>query len=104
MPKRNGAGIELLADPTRRRIVGLLALHPHRPATIAREIGLSRPATSRQLRLLLDAGLIRGYRTPADGRGWLYSLDPRSHGRITAWLAGTDVGRATDPIEPRRTR
>ena len=26
MPKRNGTGIALLADPTRRRIVALLAL------------------------------------------------------------------------------
>ena len=49
MPKRNGSGIALLADPTRRQIVGLLAVRSLRPSTIATEVGLSRPATSRQL-------------------------------------------------------
>jgi DNA-binding transcriptional ArsR family regulator len=58
MPKRNGSGIELLADPTRRRIVALLALNHRRPSTLAKEIGLSRPATGRQLRLFREAGLV----------------------------------------------
>ncbi len=92
MPKRNGAGIALLADPTRRRIVALLALRPRRPSTIAREIGLSRPATSRQLRLLREAGLIRIVPVPLEGRAVLYAIDDHEHGRITAWLAGTEVG------------
>jgi DNA-binding transcriptional ArsR family regulator len=92
MPKRNGTGIALLADPTRRRIVALLALRPRRPSTIAREIALSRPATSRQLHLLWEAGLIRIIPVPLDGRAVLYAIDDRQHGRITAWLAGTEVG------------
>jgi len=92
MPKRNGTGIALLADPTRRRIVALLALRPRRSSTIAREIALSRPATSRQLRLLWEAGLIRIVPVPLDGRAVLYAIDDRQHGRITAWLAGTEVG------------
>lgn len=92
MPKRNGPGIELLADPTRRRIVALLAIHSMRPKSIAREIGLSRPATSRQLHLLREAGLIRSTWSPIDGRGRLYGIDPRSHGSITAWLAGIGFG------------
>jgi len=92
MPKRIGTGIALLADPTRREIVALLALHPRRPSTIAREIGRSRPATSRQLRLLAQAGLIHAIPAAFDGRATLYAINPVSHGRITAWLAGTDVG------------
>ncbi len=92
MPRRNGAGIALLADDTRLRIVALLALAPRRPSSIAREIGLSRPATSRQLRLLCDAGLVVMARSRIDGRGFVYSLDHGAHGRITAWLAGTGVG------------
>ncbi len=92
MPKRNGTGIALLADPTRRKIVALLALRPRRPSSIAREIGLSRPATSRQLRLLREAGLIRIVRVLLEGRAVLYAIDDRQHGRITAWLAGTEVG------------
>jgi DNA-binding transcriptional ArsR family regulator len=92
MPKRNGPGITLLADPTRRSIVGLLALRPRRPSAIASQIGRSRPATSRQLRLLREAGLIRVLPAPFDGRATLYAIDPEAHGRITAWLAGTEVG------------
>jgi len=48
---------------------------------------------SRQLRLLRDAGLIEASRSRVDGRVVLYRLQPNSHGPITAWLAGTGVGR-----------
>jgi DNA-binding transcriptional ArsR family regulator len=92
-PKRNGQGIELLADPTRRRIIALLALRPRRPSILAEELGLSRAATTRQLRLLEVAGLIRAYRIVADGRLVLYGIERRQHGPINAWLAGTEVGR-----------
>ena len=93
MPKRNGTGIELLADPTRRRIIALLAVRPRRPSALASEIGLSRPATTRQLRLLRMAGLVRMHRSMLDGGVRLYDLEPRARGVITAWLAGTEVGR-----------
>jgi DNA-binding transcriptional ArsR family regulator len=92
VPKRNGAGIDLLADPTRRRIVGLLAVRPRRPSSLAADIGRSRPATSRQLHLLRDAGLIIGQRSINDGRVLLYRLNPSATGAITAWLVGTDIG------------
>jgi DNA-binding transcriptional ArsR family regulator len=93
MPKRNGQGIDLLADPTRRRIVALLALNVFRPAKIASELGLSRQAVSRQLRILLDARLISRRRYFPDNRGWMYHIEPVKLGQITAWLAGTEVGR-----------
>jgi len=91
MPKRHGIGIALLADETRRRIVAMLAIKPCRPSTIAAELGLSRPAISRQLRLLAEGGLVRATRSHIDGRGFVYRIDPAAHGRITAWLAGTEV-------------
>ncbi len=93
MPTRNGPGIELLADPTRRRIIAALAVCPRRPSRLAAELGLSRPAMSRQLHLLRDAELIKVSRSLLDGRVLLYGVDPRAHGPITAWLAGTNVGR-----------
>lgn len=93
MPKRNGPGIELLADPTRRRIIALLAVSPRRPSTLSRDLGLSRPAVTRQLKLLCSAGLVDVSRSLADGRVRLYRIESRSHGPITAWLAGTNVGR-----------
>jgi DNA-binding transcriptional ArsR family regulator len=94
MPVRRGEGIELLADVSRRRIIAMLAIKPCRPSTIARHIGLSRPTVSHHLRLLYDAGLVRTIRSWGDGRFVLYAIDPHAHGRITAWLAGTEIGIA----------
>ena len=101
MPKRNGPGIELLADPTRRRIIAALALGPRRPSSLAAELRLSRPAVSRQLRLLRDATLVDTTRSLVDGRVVLYRLQPGQHGPITAWLAGTER-RSPDQAHPRR--
>jgi DNA-binding MarR family transcriptional regulator len=70
-----------------------IAVRPRRPSSLAVEVGLSRPATARQLHLLEDAGLIRATRAMTDRRGTVFAIDPRNHGRITAWLAGTDIGR-----------
>jgi DNA-binding MarR family transcriptional regulator len=100
VPKRNGQGIELLADRTRRQIIASLAIRPRRPSNLALEIGLSRPAMTRQLHLLQDAGLIRSSRSVADGRVVLFSLEQGQHGRILAWLAGTELARPTTPERP----
>ena len=97
MPKRIGSGIELLADPTRRRIVALIARRVHRPSRIAEELGLSRPAVSRQLRLLFEANLLEAHGYPADRRSIAYHLNPLMAARMIAWLAGTEVG-----LEPTR--
>jgi DNA-binding transcriptional ArsR family regulator len=83
----------LLADPTRRRIIAAVAVRPRRPSSLAAELGLSRPAMSRQLRLLREAELIKVSRSLHDRRVLLYAIDRRAHGPITAWLAGTNVGR-----------
>jgi DNA-binding MarR family transcriptional regulator len=53
---------------------------------------MSRPALSRQLRLLEEAELVDRHEIPGDGRAILYTINPGRHGAITAWLAGTDVG------------
>ena len=92
MPSRNGVGIELLADPTRRAIVALIAVGVRRPAQIAREIGLGRPATARQLGILSRAGLIRWTWSRLDHRGRVYAIDPRVIGQVLAWLAGVEIG------------
>ena len=94
VPHRSGSGISLPADPTRRGIVAALATHPIRPSTLPSRLRLSRPALSRQLGLLEEAGLIDRHSVPGDGRAVLYTINPRRHGAITAWLAGTEVGLA----------
>ncbi len=103
MPKHNGSGIALLADPTRRRIIQLMAIHPRRPSHLAREVGRSRSAISRQVRILREAGLIRELPVPHDRRGALFGLDPDNLGRIVAWLAGTEIGLAEEMrLRPRK--
>lgn len=97
MPRRMAEGIELLADPTRRRIVALIAGRIWHPGDIAAAIGLSRPAVSRQLSLLTDAGLVRWRASPIDRRSRDYFIDPTMHEPIIAWLAGVDL-RSTRPI------
>lgn len=74
-------------------MVALLALSPRRPSSLAVELGLSRPAMTRQLNLLREVGLVSRRRSTLDGRVVIYSVEPRAHGPITAWLAGTEVGR-----------
>jgi DNA-binding transcriptional ArsR family regulator len=102
MPNRMGSGLALLADPTRLRIVELLATRPMRPSTIAREIGLGRPAVSRQLRLLHDAALICDLPAPHDGRVRLLGLHPDNEPRVRAFLAATGLGLL--PERPGRRR
>jgi len=101
MPKRATRGIELLADPTRRAIIALVAVRPLRPTTIAREIGLSRPAVSRQLRLLRENGLLERQRSWTDRRAFIHRIPRERHGVITAWLAGTEIGRPAVEFDDR---
>lgn len=92
MTRRTGSGIALLADDTRRTIVALVALRPRCPTELALELGLSRPAVSRQVSLLRKAGLVRVAISRIDRRRRVVMLDPAEQGRVMAWLAGTDIG------------
>jgi DNA-binding transcriptional ArsR family regulator len=60
MPSRPAAKdpFKALGDPHRRAIVELLGSGPHSVREIADELPISRPAVSRHLRLLKDAGLV----------------------------------------------
>lgn len=97
MPRRAAEGIELLADPTRRQIIALIADRVWHPADIADALKLSRPAISRQLLLLMDGGLIRRRRSALDLRSRAYFIDPSMQPAIIAWLAGVDL-RNVRPI------
>jgi DNA-binding transcriptional ArsR family regulator len=91
MPRHAGEGIELLADPTRRRIVGLIAGKLHYPSDIAGALCLSRSTVSHHLRLLAEVGIVRWRRTPIDNRQRRYFIDPEMEGPVIAWLAGVDL-------------
>ncbi|HUG30546.1 MAG TPA: ArsR family transcriptional regulator [Candidatus Limnocylindria bacterium] len=100
MPRRAAGGIELLTDPTRRRIVALIAGRVRHPADIAAALGLSRPATSRQLRLLTEAGVLRWAWSLIDRRSRMYVIDPVMQEAIIAWLAGIDLRNVRPAFSP----
>jgi DNA-binding transcriptional ArsR family regulator len=60
-----------LGDPNRRRIVELLSSEPRTVGALAEAMPISRPAVSRHLRLLKDAGLVT---EEADGTRRIYRL------------------------------
>jgi len=72
-----------LADPTRRRIVELLAERELSAGEIASQFPTARPGVSRHLRVLREHGLVRAR---AEGQRRLYSLDPRPLEELDAWL------------------
>ncbi len=76
--------LEAIADPTRRRIVELLADGELEAGSIAANFAVSRPAVSRHLRVLREAGLVR-VRGEAQRR--VYSLDPAPLAEVDEWLA-----------------
>jgi len=72
-----------LADPLRRELVALLAHGELAAGDLADRFPVSRPAISRHLRVLREAGLVTAR---ADGRRRLYALDPRPLRELDDWL------------------
>ena len=72
-----------LADPTRRRLLELLAAGERSAGELADEFAISRPGVSRHLRVLREAGLVR---ERGDGRRRLYSVDPAPLAEVDDWL------------------
>jgi DNA-binding transcriptional ArsR family regulator len=75
---------EALADPTRRHIVELLSRRERAAGEIAAEFHVSRPAISKHLRVLREAGVV-DVREVAQRR--IYRLDPTSLESAERWLA-----------------
>ena len=73
----------MLAEPVRRRILDLLRERPRLVGELTTELGLSQPGTSKHLRVLRDAGLVR-VRAEAQRR-W-YELEPGPLAEVDAWL------------------
>jgi DNA-binding transcriptional ArsR family regulator len=81
-----GRLFEALADPTRRHVVQLLSEGPRRAGEIAGSAGISGPAMSRHLRVLLQAGIVTDERPPDDARVRVFRLRLESMAGIQAWL------------------
>ncbi len=72
-----------LADPTRRRIIELLAEGELSAGEIASHFRTTRPGVSRHLRVLRQRGLVHAR---AEGQRRLYSVDPGPLEELDAWL------------------
>lgn len=89
-----GTVIEALSDPTRRKIVTLLSDGPRRAGELAAEVGMSAPAMSRHLRVLLSAAVITDERIEEDARARVFRLRPESITTVRAWLDNVLAGLA----------
>jgi DNA-binding transcriptional ArsR family regulator len=74
-----------LADPTRRQIVDLLRDGDRAAGDIAARFPVTRPAVSRHLRVLREAGLAE---SRVDGQQRIYRLRPESLRQLDHWLEG----------------
>ena len=75
---------EVLAEPTRRRVLDLLRVQPRPVGELVDLLGMSQPGVSKHLRVLREAGLVR-VRQDAQRR-W-YELRPEPFAEIDEWLA-----------------
>ncbi len=79
------AALEILADPTRRTIVDRLRKGPAPVVDIASGLPVSRPAVSKHLKLMLDAGVVT---VREEGTRRLYALDLSKLDEVRQWLNG----------------
>ena len=75
-----------LADPTRARVVHLLSAGPRRAGELAAAAGISAPAMSRHLRVLLRAGIVADERPADDARTRVFWLRPEAITSLSRWL------------------
>jgi DNA-binding transcriptional ArsR family regulator len=77
------SAFEALAEPTRRRIVEILADGERSAGEIASHFSTSRPGISRHLRVLHEHGLVTAH---SEGTRRLYALDPAPLEEVDEWL------------------
>jgi len=53
--------LSMIENPTRRRILEALAIEPHYPLQLSKELGVSQPAIVKHLDQMERIGMIRGY-------------------------------------------
>ncbi|GAA2082604.1 hypothetical protein GCM10009780_20780 [Actinomadura alba] len=73
----------VLAEPNRRRILDLLLERPRPVGELVEQLGLTQPGTSKHLKVLREAGLVR-IRPDAQRRVYELRLEPLME--VDAWL------------------
>jgi len=74
---------QAVADPTRRAIIGLVALGALTPNAMAEHFDMSRQAVSKHLRILTECELLKAEQ---QGREIFYSLEIEKMKEIDIWL------------------
>lgn len=74
---------DVLAEPTRRRILDLLLDRERSVGDLVKRLKLSQPGVSKHLRVLRDAGLV-SVRTEAQRR--IYEVRPKPLAEAAEWL------------------
>jgi DNA-binding transcriptional ArsR family regulator len=75
---------EVVAEPTRRRILDLLCAQHRSVNELVSALGLSQPAVSKHLRVLKDARLVEA---EIDAQRRLYRLRAEPLAELDAWIA-----------------
>lgn len=74
---------QAIADPTRRAIIALIALHAMTPNAIAKHFDTSRQAVSKHLHILTECDLVKQIQK---GREIYYQLEVSKLKEIDVWL------------------
>src|ERR1700740_537146 len=75
---------EIIAEPNRRAILGLLISSQQSVGEIERQLRMPQPTVSKHLRVLRDAGFVQ---STVDAQRRLYRLKPEPFREVDAWLA-----------------
>src|ERR1700704_402239 len=75
---------EIIAEPNRRAILGLLVSSQQSVGEIERQLCMPQPTVSKHLRVLRDAGFVE---STVDAPRRLYRLKPEPLQEVKAWLA-----------------
>jgi DNA-binding transcriptional ArsR family regulator len=74
---------EIIAEPNRRAILGLLVSSQQSVGEIERQLRMPQPTVSKHLRVLRDAGFVE---STVDAQRRLYRLKPEPFQEVDAWL------------------
>jgi DNA-binding transcriptional ArsR family regulator len=75
---------EIIAEPNRRAILGLLVSSQQSVGEIERQLRMAQPTVSKHLRVLREAGFVE---STVDAQRRLYRLRPEPFQDLDAWLA-----------------
>src|ERR1700712_3967169 len=75
---------QAIADPTRRAIIGLIALNAMTPTALAEHFNTSRQAVSKHIQILTECQLVK---QEVDGRTIYYHFNPEKMKEVADWVA-----------------